>query len=52
VWIFILVLPFVALLPDFISVVVRQNHFPNPSDKFITGRYAPVPNVRAKSDKE
>jgi hypothetical protein len=47
VWICILVLPLVALLPDFILMVVRQNHLPNPSDELITGKHA----IHASLDK-
>jgi len=35
VWIFLLVVPLIALIPDFMWIVARQNFFPNPSDVLI-----------------
>lgn len=58
VWIFLLVLPFFALIPDFIYIVARQNFFPNPSDKFILNSMSPevrddtAVNYIASADKQ
>lgn len=35
VWVFLLLVPLIALIPDFLYIIARQNFFPNPSDEFI-----------------
>jgi hypothetical protein len=44
VWLFIIVMPFLALLPDFAYIVCRQNFSPNPSDKLLF----PPPSLSSK----
>lgn len=38
VWIFLLIIPFMALMPDFLLIVLRQTFRPNPSEKFIQNK--------------